>query len=130
MGESRVTIADIVSDKREPQQDRIVQVGVASEGVNKVHGGSHASAIDADVLVIIVVAAVTVAQLGIEGYNSNVLAVDRVLVWAFCGGHMARTPRTHSYGDNIKINTLHNPRTIKRYSENLTEIDLILGGWE
>jgi hypothetical protein len=64
--ETRVAVADIVADHRQPQQHRLVVLLVTSHGQDLVIRALDVGPIHADVLVIIVVAAVSISQLSVD----------------------------------------------------------------
>lgn len=93
--EPRVAVADVVADEGQPHQGRLVELLVATHGVHQFHRGSNARAVDADVLEVVVVAAVALAKLGVNRHNFVLDARYGVHVRAVFGLHMAGAPGAH-----------------------------------
>lgn len=92
--EGWVTIADIIANEGEPDQERVVVLLVASHCVRQLHRRGDARTIHANVLVIIVVATVAFSQLGVQGDDGRTLhAWDGVLVRTVLGSNVPGAPR-------------------------------------
>mmetsp|Transcript_28693 Transcript_28693/g.49209 ORF Transcript_28693/g.49209 Transcript_28693/m.49209 type:complete len:442 (-) Transcript_28693:55-1380(-) len=92
---TRVAVANIVADQGQPHQRRLVEGLVATHGIHQLHRGSDARTVDTNVLEVVVVAAVALAELGVNRDDFVLNSRNRVHVRAVLGLHVAGAPGAH-----------------------------------